>query len=83
MKHLYLKIGKYKVHSELCWCEQITRLQNISIGETFGHIPRDYEMYYPHEADEIYCRCPHPVVKYVNKELEVCLLCGKPLEKRN
>jgi hypothetical protein len=90
MKHLYLRKGKTKEHSKLCWCEQITRLQNKSIEETVGW--DEYEMLYPHEADEIYCRCPLPSIKRVHlkqfgkanrpPDLEVCILCGKPLEKK-
>jgi hypothetical protein len=93
MKHLYLKIGNEKIHSDLCWCEQITKWQNKSLEKDGPSGLADYEMYYLDEADEIYCRCPRPLVKRVHSkdfgsaerppDLEVCVLCGKSLEKKS
>ena len=82
MKHLYYRSGKAKLHSDLCWCEQITKWQNKPLDSILSENGRK-EMLYPHEADETYCRCPRPAIREARKDLEVCRLCGKPLEKKD
>jgi hypothetical protein len=75
MKHLYQRAGTEKIHSNFCWCEQITRRQNERADD------RDtYVMMFPHEADDKMCRCIRPLIKLDGNDM-ICRRCEKPLER--
>lgn len=80
-KHLYRymhKPGRRWEHADLCWCKQLGRDCSI-VNEVYSD---DYEMKYPHEASDPYCRCDEPVAdieEFNDIHFAVCRICGKTM----